>query len=120
MLYLVARKPITTIFNKYFHQAGKNTEHIDSKLLDETKQKKGDYVSEANKEIQKLKYRLEQGENMIQQRVRDENSKALESIVRRAKVQIGKERDNAIREVRQEYDNLVVNTADNNVSHKRE
>lgn len=120
LLYFAAYRPIMRRINKRSQEAKENTEQIVRELSGETERRMAKYISEANKRIQNLRNKLEQNESMTRQRVRDENSKALESIVRKARVKIGKERDDAIREVHQEYDDLVVRNAENEVSHKGE
>lgn len=120
LLYFAAYRPIMRRVKKRSQEAKGKAEQLEKGLLTKTGQEMDRYIGEAKKQRQKIIDQVRKVEEATRQKAQGENERALEAIINRARAEIGRERDDAIGEVRQEYDNLVEHTVDNNVSHKRE
>ena len=120
LLYFAAYRPIMRRVNKRSQEAKEKEEHLEKELLTKTEHGFDKYISEAKKQRQEIINQVKQVEEEARQKAQGENEKALEAIINRARTEIGRERDEAIGEVRQEYDNLVVHNSNNDVSHERE
>jgi len=120
LLYFAVYRPIMRRINKRSQETKGKAEQLEKELLTKTGQGIDSYIGEVKKQRQEIIDRVKQVEEEARQKAQGENERALEAIINRARAEIGRERDEAIGEVRQEYDNLVVHDTDNNISHKRE
>jgi len=82
-----------------------------------TQQSTVDYVTEAKKRRQKLMNYTKQTEKRMSQITQEEFKEDLEAIITRARVEIGRERDDAIGEIRREFADLTMLAAGRGIDH---
>jgi F-type H+-transporting ATPase subunit b len=120
LLYFAAYRPIMRRANKRLQEAKDKEEQLEKELLNNTEQGIDRYTGEAKKQRQEIINRIKQVEEEARQKAQGENERTLEAIINKARAEIGRERDEAIGEVRQEYNNIFIPNTNNSASHKGE
>ncbi len=107
LLYFAVYRPIMRRINKRSQEAKENAERMEKELLIKIEQGMDRYIGEVEKQRQEIINQVKQAEETNRQKAQEENEKALEVIINRARTEIGRERDVAIGEIRREFDDLT-------------
>jgi F0F1-type ATP synthase membrane subunit b/b' len=113
LIYFIVRKPIRRMVDKYFRENDKRiqkTEDIQNIVANKELQ---DITSKAKKRICELEDERTNTEEHIKQRAKEEEKRILESFINKAHKTITEERDNAIKEMRREFDEIILDSKDN-------
>ena len=114
LLYLVAYKPILRMLDKRsqaVEESMKQTEYIKEQVAhaEEESRKR---IEAASKEGQEVIARATRNGEEVRQKAQQDAQKDAETLITRAKTEIGRERDDAIGDLRREFADLTIMAAE--------
>jgi F-type H+-transporting ATPase subunit b len=114
LLYLVAYKPMMRMLDersRRIKESMDQTEQIREQAVQAEKET-AKLIGDASKEGQKLVERAVQAGEEMKLKAKEEARKEAETLVSRARTEIGRERDDAIGELRKEFADLTIMAAE--------
>src|SRR3990172_8556263 len=114
LLYLVAYKPILKMLDKRsqaVEKSMKQTEYIKEQVAHAEEESKK-RIEAASKEGQEVIARATRNGEEVRQKAQQDAQKDAETLITRAKTEIGRERDDAIGDLRREFADLTIMAAE--------
>jgi F0F1-type ATP synthase membrane subunit b/b' len=119
ILYFVAYKPIRRIMNKYLKQNNSKPDILDKQKIENIRKFK-DISEETNRTIKELDEEIYKIKEQAAKDIEEEEKEILESIITKSQKTINKEHDNAIKQLRSEYEHLITDYQKSDVTSEEE
>jgi len=119
ILYFVAYKPFKRIMNRYLKQNNSKPDILDKQRIENMRKFK-DISEETDKTIEELDEEIYKIKEQATKDIEEEEKEMLESIITKSQKTISKEHDNAIKQLRSEYEHLITDYEKSDVTPKKE